>query len=41
MAGVPWPDFVFEVNPVLVSAGQAVAADGLVILNSAKEARDE
>jgi acyl-CoA synthetase (NDP forming) len=41
MAGAPWRDFVFEVNPVLVSAEGAVAADGLVMLNSAKEAADD
>lgn len=41
MAGAPWHDFVFEVNPVLVSGDGAVAADGLVILNAAKETGDE
>jgi acyl-CoA synthetase (NDP forming) len=41
MAGAPWPDFAFEINPVIVSGERAIAADGLVILNSGKETGDD
>lgn len=36
MAAAPWRDFTFEINPVLVSASEAIAADGLVILNNSE-----